>query len=379
MKMNSFLILMFWTVMVFGQKNNPLHNKTNLPCKTCHTCEFPTIKDPCLIDCPRENLITIRASVYSAPEFIQLNRLSDRYAGVRFSHKRHAEMYDMSGGCGGCHHYNTSGPVQSCAACHALKNENKPDKPESTPGLQAAYHRQCITCHKTWSAEAGCNSCHDLKKSVVSQSEKNKKDSLLAISHRTRKEPEKIVYETDTDKGRIATFYHKDHTQLFGVSCGQCHSQLSCVKCHDQKRSMNEPLVQNVINKTEEEKHAACFNCHKDDNCTKCHSNKELQPFDHGTRTGWPLANYHTRLICSNCHGANKNFKGLSRECNTCHTAWTMTTFRHAVTGLVLSEDHLELSCKDCHQKNKYTTKPVCMPCHDDKTYPNDLPGRKLW
>ncbi|HNF86984.1 MAG TPA: hypothetical protein PLC94_10230, partial [bacterium] len=59
--------------------------------------------------------------------------------------------------------------------------------------------------------------------------------------------------------------------------------------------------------------------------------------------------------------------------------AWTMTTFRHAVTGLVLSEDHLELSCKDCHQKNKYTTKPVCMPCHDDKTYPNDLPGRKLW
>lgn len=40
-------------------KPNDGHQRLPIECKRCHSCDFPTKKNPCLIACPRNELITI--------------------------------------------------------------------------------------------------------------------------------------------------------------------------------------------------------------------------------------------------------------------------------------------------------------------------------
>jgi hypothetical protein len=75
--------------------------------------------------------------------------------------------------CQGCHHNSpASKNPPSCASCHA-----KPFDPATPdrPGLKAAYHGQCMSCHKAMgmtelkkggetSSATSCVVCHDEKK-----------------------------------------------------------------------------------------------------------------------------------------------------------------------------------------------------------------------
>src|SRR5690606_4231445 len=139
------------------------HFKQNIQCSTCHTCDVPTKSDPCLILCPREKIVTVYQKPEETPELIVIDQISDRYGPVYFSHKIHAQMSDMGGGCEGCHHHNTSGPILKCNTCHETSRKRED---ESIPDLKGAYHRQCMDCHREWSHDTGCNSCHTLKKDL---------------------------------------------------------------------------------------------------------------------------------------------------------------------------------------------------------------------
>src|SRR5512133_3327132 len=132
------------------------HSKENINCKECHACEYPTHQDPCLVACPRTD-VSVYHSPDEAPDVIDLNNLTNRYGSVVFSHKIHASMSVMSHGCVGCHHYNTTGPVLKCSKCHESKRIRKD---LSKPDLEAAFHRQCMTCHRQWQRTTDCNSCH---------------------------------------------------------------------------------------------------------------------------------------------------------------------------------------------------------------------------
>lgn len=349
------------------------HPKGAINCKTCHTCEYPTVKEPCLIDCPREDLITIRHSAEAGPNVIKMDFFKDRYAPVVFSHRLHAQMFDMAGGCGGCHHYNTSGPVLSCRTCH----EPKETKTElGTPSLLAAYHRQCINCHREWSHETGCQSCHALS-TVDAGAMKKNIENLKGKTHKVVTEPVKLIFETDSEKGKLVTFYHKEHTQIFGQSCVSCHKQQNCVDCHDVTKNAAPRHVivkPTETTRTEDEKHEACYACHKGNACSFCHSDEEKPPFDHARRSGWALKVYHTSLSCRNCH-PKEEYTRKDHACASCHTSWSPSNFKHSVVGLKLDDDHALLDCEDCHAGRKYEAKPSCSNCHDDKMYPRDKPG----
>ncbi len=364
MKPYIFLFLFLSSIFAQGVKH-PITKSIN--CKTCHTCEYPTTKDPCLADCPRENLITIRHSAQSGPEFIKLDYFKGRYEPVNFSHRLHAEMYEMSGGCGGCHHYNTSGPVLKCNTCH-LPKEEKTDL--SVPGLQAVFHRQCISCHRTWSHDDGCESCHQGK-----GKQKRHGQEISKTVHKPIESPVKKIYQTSYEKGAVVTFYHNDHTKLFGLNCANCHNDQSCVNCHDKNAKTKKAVV---INLTEEEKHKACFSCHKNDACSKCHTTEKKLPFDHFASAGWSLKDYHSGISCKGCHSDFK-VKFGTHECSTCHTGWNSSNFNHRITGLILDSDHSEFECSDCHTGKKFTTTPSCSTCHDDKSFPKDKPGKSIW
>ena len=154
--------------LVYGLINTGLAQKLEktktsdfvFDCRTCHICEKPTKKNPCLRECPRAELITIHHSPEEGPDRIVMDQfivVSDKYNPVLFSHRVHSEMSEMSGGCALCHHNNPPGHILSCRECHEI---NRLRDDVSMPDLMAAYHRQCMDCHIEWSHNVSCTDCH---------------------------------------------------------------------------------------------------------------------------------------------------------------------------------------------------------------------------
>ncbi|HEY6435046.1 MAG TPA: cytochrome c3 family protein, partial [Ignavibacteriaceae bacterium] len=371
-------LIVFFSIIIFtitinaqqGQTKD--HSKLNINCKTCHTCDVPTKSEPCLVMCPREKIATVYQKPEQTPALIVIDQLSNRYSSVNFSHRIHAQMSEMGGGCKGCHHYNTSGPILKCSNCHDVsrKRENV-----SVPDLNGAYHRQCIDCHREWSGTTDCNSCHLPKKEMNSDETVNLQKKYSNKNHPAVLEPKKIVYRTNSDKGNIVTFYHNEHTGIFGIECKSCHKDESCSKCHSP-----EPK-QKVEKISVEMKHKTCSGCHdtkSKNECESCHSTKEMAPFTHLTATGFNLKSYHSKLSCVSCHKTKTVFSGLNSSCQSCHDAWNSSNFNHKVTGLALDETHSEFDCTDCHENEDFSKKPYCEGCHDELTYPDSKPGNLI-
>ena len=373
--------IFIFSIVAFGQSqstekvNFQDHPLQQINCKTCHSCDVPTKQDPCLNPCPRDLMITINQTPEDGPEIVSLNELSNKYEPVTFSHKIHAQMSQMSGGCKGCHHYNTAGPILSCINCHSTKRQREDI---SKPDLEAAYHRQCISCHKEWSHSTDCISCHALKNSSELASQKEK-EKIKVKDHPDVEQPKKLIYETNYEKGKIVTFFHDEHTNLFGIKCVSCHQKENCNRCHD--KTVNSKVISSSlpikIHKSQSEHHQPCFDCHADDPCIKCHLSKTLGPFNHKISTGWALNRFHEKLECIKCH-INNNFVNLDKDCISCHKNFKADLFNHRVTGLKLNETHSALECGDCHIDNNFAVEPSCKNCHDDKSFPKDKPGNMV-
>ncbi|QQS37247.1 MAG: hypothetical protein IPM56_04645 [Ignavibacteriales bacterium] len=376
MKKVLFLILILSAVLAAQNKINSNHSRQLIDCKSCHACDLPTKQNPCLLDCPRMELITVHQKASDSPEAIVISKLESQYNSVVFSHRIHAEMSDMSGGCAGCHHFNTSGPIQKCENCHEA---NRKREDISKPDLKGAYHRQCMDCHREWSGSTDCVYCHSLKSDNKSGDPMQKVKQISEKKHPEVKEPEKLVYKTNSDRGSVVTFFHNEHTKLFSLDCKSCHKNDNCVSCHklDKKISTVKTTSSESLKKSFEEQHKRCISCHEKDDCNSCHSDKEKLPFNHGVSTGWELSKYHKQLSCQKCHGSGNKFKKLDRKCESCHKNFVSGSFDHRVTGLVLDETHSSFDCGDCHSENNFSKKPDCSNCHEsDFSFPNKKPGK---
>ena len=373
MKTKMLILFFFCTVIISAQTQKKVHpNLNGITCNTCHTCEIPTKENPCIIPCPREKMFSVDLSPGEGPSVITIDKFkkqTDVYAPVIFTHRLHAEMSGMSGGCKMCHHYNPPGLVIGCSDCHELVRK-RPDV--SKPDLKGAYHRQCMQCHRAWSGKAECESCHVLNNSNKKIQEKNISDLAKKIVHPNIVTPSIIKFDTPKASGKIVTFYHSQHLDLFGLECQNCHSHESCLKCHNQNKTTA------VKTKSTEQKHTICSNCHDTKaNCVSCHANVVKEGFNHKELTGFDNSKFHSKLSCNRCHVNKGVFKGLTGDCINCHGKWSHENFQHKVTGLILDEAHLTLECKDCHQEKNYS-KPICNNCHEDKSFPKNLPGKLI-
>jgi len=377
-------ILKFFLVIVFllsaysyGQeKALESHRLDKVDCQTCHKCKFPTAKDPCLWPCARFELMSTYKFSDKYPSIVKIDRLEKIYEPVVFSHGIHADMSHISGGCTQCHHYSTNNKIHPCGDCHdsERKRENI-----SIPDLKGAYHQQCMDCHREWSHSTECTSCHAMKNQKGGL---NKTDTSYA-KHEPLKTPKKIVYETNSEEGKLVTFFHNQHNEDFNFKCANCHQNEVCVKCHDvDKKDQTVGGEKRMVSGTEqtmEQSHKICSGCHQIENkCSVCHSNKEKKPFKHAVATGWALKRYHEKLKCQTCHGNKKQFQKLDPKCTSCHEYWNSNTFNHKVTGLILSEDHNELDCEDCHKESDFSKPPSCEDCHDKIKYPAKVPGKLI-
>lgn len=371
-KIKTHIALLFFVIGFVFTINAQSHKNMNFSCNTCHACDTPTKSDPCLIECPREMMITVYQSPEESPDIIVLNKMKsveDLYEPVQFTHRLHAEMAGMSNGCEMCHHYNPPGNVVSCSQCHSASRVRQDI---SKPDLKAAFHRQCIDCHKQWEEKVECKSCHELNSS--GKSAFDKKAQTTERVHPKIIEPTKIVYDSKEYESTLVTFFHNEHTSLYGFECASCHKNESCAACHDKKTPVKDVEMEFTV------KHQKCASCHEtEDNCESCHRTEELKPFNHKQRTGFDLGKYHNKLGCVKCHTTSQVYTGLNSNCNSCHENWAPDNFDHRIVGLSLSENHIEWTCDVCHENNDFKKTPVCSTCHDeDITYPDYEPGERL-
>jgi len=343
-------------------------------CVMCHTCTTPTKSDPCLIVCPRVKESTGIHTPADGPGVVLMDSKNGQYGPVVFSHRTHAQMTEMSGGCYGCHHYNdTALNILSCRSCHPAdrKRENV-----NIPDLKGAYHRQCMDCHRQWTGTPECSSCH------IGKTEGKTDAQILGGYTRGRKDhppvhpPTRKVYGTKEQDGTVVAFYHTDHANRFGIKCADCHRQEGCISCHDKRPAAVREQAAAARKQDFEAVHARCGSCHAEQACETCHAKSDPGPFDHARSSGWALKTYHTSLECSRCHGSGKAFTGLKRECAACHRKWDAGSFTHAVTGLKLDEIHEALDCADCHAGKDFGKTPTCSGCHPDKEFPRFRPGK---
>jgi hypothetical protein len=89
-----------------------------------------------------------------------INKVEDHYGPVRFMHGKHAAQIKD---CAVCHHYRPlkedASETTRCSACH--QDAFRQDHPERI-GLKAAYHQQCMECHREMNqGPVDCIGCHD--------------------------------------------------------------------------------------------------------------------------------------------------------------------------------------------------------------------------
>lgn len=267
------IICLFGIQILFAQNDHP-QDATQPPCRDCHICKSPTTDHPCLTGCLIEKKSHKKRSPAEGPDVRILNQIQKSEPAVRFDHKAHAEMVGMGNGCGTCHHYSPVGNYPPCSECH----EKKPSNPEhlSKPGLNGAYHRQCMGCHREWSHDTKCGICHIPCEDDGIILDGIDEGDIAGISHPVIVEPTSKIYHTPYEPGPIVTFYHDEHVDLFGFACVDCHKEENCSYCHDLTHP--DELV-----KTEEEKHEICTNCHLKQNCGRCHDTKRKPAFNHAT------------------------------------------------------------------------------------------------
>ncbi len=111
----------------------------SLHCERCHTCDVPTAHQPCLVSCPRIQMVnqTTSHDLAEAPDTIVLDILADLYQPVYFAHELHATMAEMGDSCAICHHYSPPGHIPPCRECHDPESQSGD---LAKPNLKGAYH-----------------------------------------------------------------------------------------------------------------------------------------------------------------------------------------------------------------------------------------------
>jgi len=352
-----------------------------LPCNFCHTCDNPTVRYPCLRlrACPRKATAAINKEPERrrGPDLVILNRLEELYLSVPFDHRSHADMADMMDGCAMCHHHTPEGAAHpACDTCHDTSPKGDDIR---NPNLKAAFHRQCMSCHREWSGTTHCTACHPPR--VGQEQDASTVEGILGTTHPPIPMPHTGIYESGSkaSPGTKIIFRHKEHIDRFGLKCAHCHRENSCSRCHGERDEDEQS------ERAPAEHHARCSRCHDVENkavCSECHwkeGEAKPKPFEHAS-TGWALDEHHVTLACRTCH-KDVPFRKLDRDCNACHSDWSASSFDHAVTGQALDKDHEGADCANCHAARKFDRPPRCDECHEageGVVFPEKRPGRMV-
>lgn len=160
-------------------------------CRICHGVDRTTLPTPPLVKTAKTDLaaqaVSTRKSARKAlgtlppldqiPDRVRIDALLETYEAVDLPHRKiiqeldrriqtsglaqtfHSDPLTM---CAGCHHHSPADlKPPKCASCHSPQQAGPGD---GRPALIAAYHNQCMGCHRQMGIEkpqaTACNECH---------------------------------------------------------------------------------------------------------------------------------------------------------------------------------------------------------------------------
>jgi hypothetical protein len=94
----------------------------------------------------------------------KLTEISNNSSLARFFHV--AKTPDDQTLCEGCHHYSREPAAKKFPGCRACHSRPFDPRQVGKPGIMAAYHQQCIGCHKVMGQKPKaleCDKCHALR------------------------------------------------------------------------------------------------------------------------------------------------------------------------------------------------------------------------
>ena len=306
------------------------------------------------------------------PGKIQIDRLENIFKPVDFDHRLHAEMAVMGEGCVTCHHHAEDEIYAPCGDCHLEVEE---EASLAMPTLNGAYHRNCLNCHRDWSADHRCETCHAKQKLRFNTRRSLDATDFLAHPHKEIKIPDVLHFVRPESKQKPVLFHHQEHVELYRLQCEHCHRQTRCATCHKEAMAPSQKVMTLTVH------HAPCSSCHDtqtETDCSQCHRDTPSDGFSHEL-TGWALNRFHIPLKCEQCHSGTSPITALDQNCISCHDNFMLGAFDHSVTGLQLTDGHEEIDCGDCHGAGRFDQTPSCVACHDeDLAYPEDIPGIRI-
>lgn len=182
------------------------------------------------------------------------------------------------------------------------------------------------------------------------------------------------------------------HTKL-EARCNSCHTSFQktaqnsrCTDCH---KGIGADIAQGsrYHGKYAPARTGACKSCHSD------HKGRgfalirlDRTSFDHDL-SDYRLTGAHQKANCTGCHGAGNNYRGVARDCASCHAkkdphkgqlgracqnchttaAWkTIQGFDHnGSTRFALTGAHRTASCLSCHAGQRWKgLATTCISCH---------------
>ncbi len=339
-------------------------------CRRCHddsrgAADAPPMRSP-FNHAPAAKVST--TSTGGEPEIVVINQLAQHYGPVEFDHRIHADMSELTGGCTNCHHNMAPGEkVKTCRECHSITRNGGS---LVQPSLKGAYHRQCLGCHRDWSHENACGYCHREQTARPDITYAVDATDIILSSHPRIDPARSYVYQTEYHAAPLVSFHHVDHVQSFGLKCVDCHQAGSCARCHDGN---GHAQPRDPVNRM-----SSCRSCHASNECNFCHDQQSRPAFDHARVTGWDLQPRHADVSCVACHGRVEAFLTPSSNCRACHGGLSAESFDHSITGVPLIGSHAKFSCGRCHVDSRADSPATCGGCHAGKSYPAQLPGRRL-
>ncbi len=167
-----------------------------------------------------------------------------------------------------------------CAECHA-DTGHKLRITKSLIGTPSMD--KCFTCHKSGGADTACGLCH--KSRSMEKRGLDNPETMGRLAHTTR--------------------WLKRHGIVDSKTCGACHRQDFCAKCHQIKlpHSQNWP---DKHGKVALQNQSACTTCHLKKFCRDCHKvdMPHPRPYYHNQDNN-PIktcARCHVESDCINCH-----------------------------------------------------------------------------
>ena len=394
-----------------------------LACEKCHKPE-QHFSLPDFPDHPRaatflglsQDCTGCHENIHKTPKMNTCTQCHDQHAFVPAPHFNHNGFFVLEGAhakaaCTACHATDTPvargqfGAVKgkSCIDCHqsphrspAIGNDcqscHRADDPKwnagergVTPELHARFGFTLEKPH----ADAACIKCHAKDRQYTDRyPEPTRKQSDCAACHTDPHVGEfQQLYDTCqechfTDRFKPARFSPDRHIETFPLS--GAHEAVACIQCH----KIDESAQRRRFCTTEK----ACKTCHENphgdqfqailsrSDCTYCHRTQtdtfQVRPFDHNTKTAYPLLGAHAKAECNACHAKQQGiriYRNTPTDCAACHqdihrgqfaragetrctrchdstARWTTRNFEHdRDSAFALKGAHSKTECKACH------------------------------